>query len=157
MEQPRPLKGTKVQTLVISHQTLGQFDRRLRKTVMTNTAIKMVGGISAEDADDMAKDMRCDSKYLLSMRKGADYSQFACWVKDHTEKPLPLTFQLGEMERRPQLTNAQYRELIERNRNRYSATGPDLLPDGDDTDPQPDGEGSSFKDKNNPDDDTDLL
>src|SRR4051794_18197736 len=109
--------------LVISHQTLGQFDRRLRKTVMANTAIKMVGGLSAEDADDMANDMRSDKAYLLSMRKDAVYSKFACYVKDYTEKPVPLTFKLGEMERRPQLTKAQYRELIERNRNRYCDIG----------------------------------
>jgi hypothetical protein len=124
---------------------------------MANTAIKMVGGLSAEDADDMANDMCSDKAYLLSMRKDAVYSKFACYVKDYTEKPVPLTFKLGEMERRPQLTKAQYKELIERNRNRYSAIGTYPQPDGDDTDPQPDGEGSSSKDKNNPDDDTDLL
>src|SRR3954463_4467570 len=84
--------------LVISHQTLGQFETRLRKTVMTNTAIKIVGGMSSKDADDLAKDMRCNSDYLLSMRKGPNSSQFACYVKNYMERPLPLTFQLGEME-----------------------------------------------------------
>jgi hypothetical protein len=52
-------------------------------------------------------------------------SQFACYVKDYTEKPVPLTFKLGEMEGRPKLTDDEYILLIEQNRNRYSALSTD--------------------------------
>jgi hypothetical protein len=137
--------------LVISHQNLGQFDRRLGKTVMANTAIKMAGGLSGDDARDLAKDMRCNSDYLLSMRKGRNYSQFACYVKNHTERPLPLTFQFGEMERQPQIAEADYALLLERNRRRYCAIEAEVPTTVDK---------SSSKEKSiidDPDDDTDLL
>jgi hypothetical protein len=107
--------------LVLSHQNLGQFETSLRATVMASTAIKMVGGLSAKDAEVISKDMRCEPEYLLSMRKGADYSQFACYVKNHTERPLPLTVPLGEMERRPRMNDDEYLRLIEANRAGFSA------------------------------------
>jgi hypothetical protein len=69
--------------------------------------------------------MRSDRRYLLSMRKDAKQSQLACYVKDYTEKPVPLMFKLGEMEGRPKLTDDEYRLLIEQNRSRYSALSTD--------------------------------
>src|SRR5687767_5010446 len=36
--------------LILAHQHLAQFERKLQATVMTNTAIKLVGGLSEADA-----------------------------------------------------------------------------------------------------------
>jgi hypothetical protein len=67
--------------------------------------------------------MHCEPEFLQGMRKHRDRTEFACFVRNHTPQPIRLTVPLGEMERRPKLTDAQYATLIERNRERYSTTG----------------------------------
>jgi hypothetical protein len=67
--------------------------------------------------------MRCTHEFLQDMRKQRNRTEFACFVRNHTPTPIRLTVPLGEMERRPKLTDAQYAVLIERNRERYSASG----------------------------------
>jgi hypothetical protein len=84
-----------------------------------------VGGLSAKDAGVFAKDMHCEPEFLQGMRKQTDQTEFACFVRNHTPQPIRLTVPLGEMERRPKLTGAQYTAIIELNRQRYSAYGTD--------------------------------
>ena len=109
--------------IIISHQNLDQFDLRLRATVAASTSIKVVGGLSAKDAVIFSKDMYCEPEFLQGMRKHRDRTEFACFVRNHTPAPIRLTVPLGEMERRPKLTDIQYAALINRNRERYSASG----------------------------------
>src|SRR5918911_1790067 len=90
---------------------------------MASTALKLVGGLSAKDASAFAKDMRCEPEYLMGMRKRQDHTQFACFVRNHTERPVALSVPFGRMENRPRLTDAEYEELLERNRARYGAGG----------------------------------
>jgi len=52
--------------MIIAHQHLDQFDTSLRSTVRTNTAIKLVGGLSSKDAAELAKEMGCNPEFLLS-------------------------------------------------------------------------------------------
>jgi len=100
-------------------QSLGQYGSKLRSTVLTNTAIKIGGGVSTDDAKRLAPEMRCDPKFLLNMQKGQSHSQFACFVKDHTAHPVPLSVPFGEMERQPQVSDDEYQRLLERNRARF--------------------------------------
>jgi hypothetical protein len=109
--------------LILAHQNLDQFEMRLRATVAASTSIKVVGGLSAKDAGAFAKDMHCEPEFLQGMRKQADRTEFACFVRNHTPQPVRLTVTLGEMERRPKLTAAQYAAISEHNRVRYSASG----------------------------------
>jgi hypothetical protein len=109
--------------LILAHQNLDQFDTQLRSTVAASTSIKAVGGLSAKDAGAFAREMHCDPEFLQGMRKQTDRTEFACFVRNHTPQPIRLTVPLGEMERRPKLTDAQYAALIERNRECYSAGG----------------------------------
>jgi hypothetical protein len=109
--------------LILAHQNLDQFDTRLRATVAASTSIKVVGGLSAKDTGAFAKEMHSEPEFLQGMRKHRDRTEFACFVRNHTPQPIRLTVPLGEMERRPKLTDAQYAALIERNRERYSAGG----------------------------------
>jgi hypothetical protein len=109
--------------LILAHQNLAQFDTRLRSTVAASTSIKVVGGLSAKDTGAFAKEMHSEPEFLQGMRKHRDRTEFACFVRNHTPQPIRLTVPLGEMERRPKLTDAQYAVLIERNRERYSAGG----------------------------------
>ena len=109
--------------LILAHQNLDQFETRLRSTVAASTSIKVVGGLSAKDTGAFAKEMHCEPEFLQGMRKHRDRTEFACFVRNHTPQPIRLTVPLGEMERRPKLTDPQYAGLIERNRERYSGSG----------------------------------
>ena len=79
----------------LRHQNLSQFESSLRGTVMASTSIKMVGGLSAKDAGAFAKEMCCEPEFLQGMRKRRDHTEFACFVRNHTEHPIPLTVPFG--------------------------------------------------------------
>jgi hypothetical protein len=65
------------------------------------------------------------------MRKNEGESQFACFVRNLTERPIPLTIRFGTMEGQPQLTPQALHALRAHNRARYSATTDDnTLPHG---------------------------
>jgi hypothetical protein len=116
--------------LVLAHQNLDQFETTLRSTVMASTSIKLVGGLSARDASSFSRDMRCEPEVLLSMRKYNTHSDFACFVRNLTERPIPLSVPLGAMEREPTLTPQALEAIKAQNRERYCAvTDNQTLPD----------------------------
>src|SRR3712207_2501465 len=104
---------------ILAHQNLDQLDQRLRATVMASTSVKLVGGLSAKDAAAFAREMGCEPEYLQGVRKTRDFTSFACFVRNHTPRPITLAVPLGEMERRPTLTPMQYERLLAENRRRY--------------------------------------
>jgi hypothetical protein len=114
-------RGNKV-ALVIAHQNLDQFDQKLRAAVLSSTSIKLVGGLSAKDAGIFAKEMNCEPEFLQNMRKGKGSTQFACFVRNHTRRPISLTVPFGQMEKQEKLTSEQLEQVLAQNRKRYSAT-----------------------------------
>jgi hypothetical protein len=114
--------------LIVAHQNLGQLKHELLASVMASTAIKLVGGMSAWDATAFAKEMRCDRELLQSMQKYHDRTEFACFVRNITPSPLRLSVPFGTMETRPRLADAEYDELLDLSRARYSATVADPAP-----------------------------
>ena len=72
--------------------------------------------------------MHTEPEFLLGMRKKDSETQFACFVRNFTERPIPLTIRFGTMERQPQLTPDAYNALRAQNRNRFSATTDDATP-----------------------------
>jgi hypothetical protein len=111
--------------LVLAHQNLGQFEPKLQAAVMASTAIKVAGGVSAKDAGTLAKEMRCEPELLQGMRKRERYSEFACFIRNVTARPVRLCVPFGQMESRPRLSEAELEALLERNRARYGATEDD--------------------------------
>jgi Type IV secretion-system coupling protein DNA-binding domain len=109
--------------LVIAHQNLDQFDQKLRAAVLSSTSVKLVGGLSAKDAGIFAKEMNCDPEFLQNMRKAKRYTQFACYVRNHTRRPIAVTVPLGQMEKQAKLTSVQVEQVLAENRRRYGATG----------------------------------
>jgi hypothetical protein len=107
--------------LLLAHQHLDQFETRLRSTVKTNTAIKLVGGLSAKDASELSKDMGCTPEFLLSMRKieRERTTQFACFVKNSTHSAIRLSVPLGIMEEQPKINPHVFVALFRRNREQY--------------------------------------
>jgi len=136
--------------LILAHQHLAQFERKLQSTVMTNTAIKLVGGLSVEDARILAGNMRCTPEFLLGMKKyeAAKITQFACWVRNHTPSAIRLNVPLGMMEEQPKIHPQVFATLIRCNREQYCADATDEYP--------PDETGNPERD-DSPLDDPDLL
>jgi hypothetical protein len=117
--------------LCVAHQNLDQFETTLRATVMSSTAIKLVGGLSSHDATAFAKDMHTEPEYLLSMRKQVSETQFACFVRNLTERPIPLTIPFGTMEGQPKLSAQAIQALRAQNRSRYSVVADEsVAPNG---------------------------
>jgi hypothetical protein len=129
--------------LVIAHQNLNQFDHDLRATVMASTTTKMVGGLSYDDASRFAKEMNCHTEFLQSIRKHTSYTEFACMVRNYTQRPLRLEVPFGQLEDRPTNTKEGVEYLKACNRARYGGN----IQDSSDPDPRddpPDAE-SGFK------------
>ena len=55
--------------LVMAHQYLGQLPRGLPASLMTNTSIKLAGGLSDKDNRDMAREMRTSADFIAGMTK----------------------------------------------------------------------------------------
>jgi hypothetical protein len=106
--------------LVLAHQHLGQFQQKLGETVMTNTAIKLVGGLSERDANALAKNMRTSPEFLLRVRKYEELkkTEFACYVRDLTERAITLTVPLGVLDHEPKLTPTALETIRAKNRTR---------------------------------------
>lgn len=107
--------------LVFAHQNLDQLGASLRASVLSSTSIKFAGGVSARDAGVLDSELRCDSEFLMSQRKSRDYAEFACHVRNYTERALSVRVPLGYVESLPTLDDSDQMALLEENRRRYSA------------------------------------
>jgi len=115
LAQVRKYKGA----ATFAHQNLDQFEVSIRAGVITNTSIKLAGGVSAKDARALAEDMRCDSDFLLSQRKSKRETEFACFAKNVTDRAVTLAIPLGYLESKDRLTETEYQALLEGSRTRY--------------------------------------
>ena len=132
--------------LILAHQHLAQFERKLQSTVMTNTAIKLVGGLSEADARTLAGNMRSTPEFLLGMKKheSAKITQFACWVRNTTPSAIRLNVPLGLMEALQPIHPQVFASLIRFNREQYCTEITDEYPP-DETD-SPEGDNSQMED-----------
>jgi hypothetical protein len=137
--------------LILAHQHLAQFERKLQATVMTNTAIKLVGGLSEEDARALAGNMRCTPEFLLGMKKyeAEKITQFACWVRNFTPSAIRLSVPLGILEAQPKIHPHVFASLLRYNREQYCTDATDEYPPHD--------EPGSQEGDDSPLDDPDLL
>lgn len=102
----------------LSHQNLGQL-HELRSTVASSTSVKLAGGISSNDAQLMAREMRSSTDEILAVRKGSGQAEFAAYLKNITPGILPLTVKFGLLEKKPFMSQQSFQLLMERNRKRY--------------------------------------
>lgn len=113
--------------LIFAHQNLDQLSANLRSSILASTTIKFAGGLSAKDAGTLDSEFRIDADFLLGMKKGKNHTEFACYVKNYTNKSLAVSISLGFVESLPRITASEYAELQERNRELYSE--PPMLPE----------------------------
>lgn len=107
--------------LVLAHQNLEQLPPDLRSTVLANTTIKFVGGVSARDAAVLDGELRVSKDFLLSQRKQKRYSEFACFIRNETSQAISLRVPLGVLEASEKSSRRDYEQMIEENRERYTS------------------------------------
>lgn len=104
----------------IAHQNLDQLTTEIRATLHASTAIKLVGGANYKDAASFAREMNTTPEFIQGMRKRAQGTEFACFVRHHTPRAVPVTVPFGVMERVPAMPAPAYMALITGNRARVS-------------------------------------
>lgn len=106
--------------VAVAHQNLDQLTTELRATLHASTAIKLVGGANYKDAASFAREMNTSPEFIQGMRKRAQGTEFACFVRHHTPRAVSVTVPFGVMERSPAMTAPAYRALLDGNRARVS-------------------------------------
>ncbi len=105
--------------ITLAHQSLSQLSSSLQASIMANTAIKFMGGLSYDDAKTMAKELRCTPEFLESMQKTDTHTVFANYIRNQTATPMPINVELGAVNRLPQMSDTAYHHLLTVNCNRY--------------------------------------
>lgn len=97
--------------ITLAFQSLGQIPNELQHSVITNTGIKMVGGLSAKDARALSGDMQTDADTLMRVPK----LQFFTHVKGG--RSVYMRTHPGTLDNQPQRTDMH--ELIIENRQKF--------------------------------------
>jgi hypothetical protein len=105
---------------VFAHQFLGQATPALRASLSANTRIKMVSGVSTEDARSFAGDMRTTPDFILNQKP----LHFATFVRGVTRSAVTVPIVPGELEARSRMDEDAYLELREVNRERVCLPAP---------------------------------
>lgn len=100
--------------LILAFQSLGQIPHDLQHSIITNTAIKMAGGISAKDARALADDMHTAPESLMRQPKFS----FIHYVKDSFQRRYSVT--PGSLDYLPKRVDRKL--LVEENRAKYCVT-----------------------------------
>ncbi|MEM7206494.1 MAG: hypothetical protein AAF434_01595 [Pseudomonadota bacterium] len=103
----------------MAHQSLVQLPSHLKGIMMTNTSVKMAGGVSAKDANDLAAEMHTSPDYVREAQKYDEYTEFALWLKNVTSGSMRVPIPFGVLEKKETLTNGEYQNLLQRNRETY--------------------------------------
>ena len=92
-------------------------------SVLSNTAVKLVGGATALDARAVAADMRTTPQFILSMqqRKGVS-TDFATYVRGKTQTAIRLSIPYLDLKRSQRMSLEEHNSILARNRNRYATT-----------------------------------
>ena len=90
-------------------------------SILTNTAVKLAGGVSDYEARAIAPDMRTTKEFLMDMRQSKTSTQFATHVRGMPSS-VRIEVPYFTVENAPKMTDWQHSELIARNRARYTAT-----------------------------------
>jgi hypothetical protein len=108
--------------LLLAHQYLEQASSSLRASLAANAGIKFAGGLSAQDAAVMAREMRTTPDFILAQPR----LQFAAHIRGAT--PSAVSIPLSPTSRPRMLSQEACAELIERNRARVSVYAADAPP-----------------------------
>jgi hypothetical protein len=109
----------------VAFQHMEQASEKLRSSIASNTSVKMAGGLGYTDSRWLARDMETTPELLKAQKRDhADppqWTQLACYVRNFTQQAVSLTIPFYVLENMPQMTPAEHRVLLERNRMRVSS------------------------------------
>jgi hypothetical protein len=100
--------------LLLAHQYLDQASSSLRASLAANAGIKFAGGLSAQDAAVMAREMRTTPDFILAQPR----LQFAAYIRGAT--PSAVAIPVSPIPRARMLPDGAFAMLVERNRARVS-------------------------------------
>jgi len=107
--------------VTLAHQQIqGQLSESLRAAVSTNTSIKYAAAVEGADINYVARDLRCDPDFITSQRRTQTHANFACYVRNFTERAVSISVPLGNIEREPRMSEAALELLLQRNSERVS-------------------------------------
>jgi hypothetical protein len=106
--------------ITIAFQNLVQLDRKLQAAIFSSTAIKYAGGVSAQDAAVIGKEMNCDPDLIQQAQKTGSETQFAVFVRNQMQEAAGVTVPFGAMEAWPKMATADQEKLLADNRKRIS-------------------------------------
>jgi hypothetical protein len=111
--------------VVIAFQHLEQATQKLRSAIASSTSVKYAGGVGYTDRSWLAREMETTHEFIGAQKKDSgeppQWRQFACHVRNFTEKAVALTVPFYTLESMPKMTDAEHEALLERNRARVSA------------------------------------
>ena len=99
-----------------AHQYLEQCTPSLKASLAANTAIKLAAGVSTSDARSLAPDMRTTQDFILAQPK----LHFACHIRNVTPQAVSIPIEYGRLEKEPRLSDDEYEDMRERNREEVS-------------------------------------
>ncbi len=111
--------------MTLAHQNRAQLSQSVRATIASSTSIKMVGGVSAEDATKLANDLRTDTDTILAAKKYSGGAEFVTFVRNNMDTALTLNVGFGTLERMDELDYSKQEELRDRVRDRYCRSDQD--------------------------------
>ena len=100
--------------VILAHQNMSQCTPSLAASIHSNTSTKLCAGGSASDAVAMAKEMRCDSDFIMNQPR----LSFATYIRHVT--PSAVSIHMPFVTGYPTLSYQEHEELLERNRARVS-------------------------------------
>jgi DNA helicase HerA-like ATPase len=103
-------------SVLLANQTLKDMPSTLLDSVMTNTTLKLAGGVSDKSVDMLASDMRTRAEFIHAQTKSGSGTRFAAFVKNVTPTAVSLSVPFGVLDRAPQMSARELAAVLERNR-----------------------------------------
>lgn len=107
--------------IVMAHQYLGQLPRGLPASIMTNTSIKLAGGLSDKDNREMSREMRTNPEFIAAMTKEHNQTNFAVYVRNITPHAMKLPIPFATMEGLSRMPEKSFERLLKASRNKLSS------------------------------------
>lgn len=119
--------------VVIAFQHLEQAGDKLRSSIASNTAVKYAGRLGYIDSRWLSREMGTAPESLMALRLDGStkprYSQFACSVRNYTDKAVALTVPFYTLENMPKMSDKEHIALLVRNRARVAHTPAEAAPE----------------------------
>lgn len=110
--------------LCASTQYLARIEDNIKAAIYGNTAIKIAGPVSHNDAVSLSREMFCDVKFIRSM-KSVDFShaEFALYTRN-LQQAMQLTIPFGILLNAPKMTTQEHQQFRAKNREHFTSKEP---------------------------------